>query len=438
MKTSPEASNSAPRAIRQSSASRTTRNLSAATLRAALFVLAAFFAPAAFGQGSGADAPARLTLKSEVLGEERVAIIRTPAGYERNGERYPVLYMTDGDAHILHTTGTVQFLSRNGRMPEMIVVAITNTDRTRDLTPTRASVRRPDGAAQLFPTSGGADKFLKFIETELIPAVEARYRTLPYRAFAGHSFGGLFAVHAMLSRPDLFNAYVAVSPSLQWDDFIMLKRATEFFKGRDEFKKTLFVSLGNEPGGIGQGFEQFRTLLSGLKVKGFEWEAQKYDDEDHGSVVLRSHYAGLRKVFDGWQLRRDPTTGAVPGGLKGADEHYRKLSERFGYSIPTPEALINFIGYQHLGAGDVEEAIAVFKTNVERYPKSANVYDSLAEAYERAGKLDLAKPNYERAALLGAESADPNLNIFKANLERVAGLLKNAEGKGDKQATGNK
>jgi uncharacterized protein len=408
----------------------------AAALCAAAFALA--LAPSAVAQGAYADAPARLSLKSEVLGEERVALVRLPAGYERGGERYPVLYMTDGDAHVLHTSGTIQFLARNGRMPEMIVVAVTNTDRTRDLTPTRASMRRPDGGELQFPTSGGADKFLKFIETELIPAVEAKYRTAPYRAFAGHSFGGLFAVHAMLARPDLFNAYVAVSPSLQWDDFVTLKRAEEFFKGRAEFKKTLFITLGNEPGGIGEGFEKFRTMLSGLKVKGFEWEAQKYDDEDHGSVVLRSHYAGLRKVFDGWQIARDPRTGAVAGGLKGADEHYSKLSERLGYKVPTPEALINQIGYQHLGAGDVEGAVAVFKTNVERYPKSANVYDSLAEAYERAGKLELARPNYERAAQLGQENADPNLNIYRANLERVEGQLKSAAAKEAKPTSGNK
>jgi predicted alpha/beta superfamily hydrolase len=170
----------------------------------------------AFGQ-SYADG-ARVAIKSEVLGEERVILIRTPPGYERNGQRYPVLYLTDGDAHLGHTSGTIEFLSRNGRMPEMIVVAITNTDRTRDLTPTNASMLRPDGTEMKFPTSGGADKFLKFIETELIPKIEKDYRTQPYRVFAGHSFGGLFAIHSFLTRPESFNAYIAVSPSMQWDN----------------------------------------------------------------------------------------------------------------------------------------------------------------------------------------------------------------------------
>src|SRR5215207_1067511 len=233
------------------------------------------------------EAPERLVVKSQVLGEERVVLVRTPTGYARSSERFPVLYMTDGDAHIQHTSGTVSFLARNARMPEMIVVGISNTDRTRDLTPTHVA-QLPDNPNARFPTSGGADKFIKFIETELIPFVESKYRTQPYRALAGHSLGGLFAVHAMITRPELFNSYVAVSPSLQWDNFMMIDRAKEFFKTRKEYDRTLFASLGNEPGDIGDAFGLFRDELQRQQVKGFVWEAVRYDDEDHGSVVLRS------------------------------------------------------------------------------------------------------------------------------------------------------
>lgn len=382
--------------------------------------------PTAFGQNAQAnnDATARLTLKSEVMGEERVILVRTPAGYERSSERFPVLYLTDGDGHIAHTSATLSFLARNGRVPEMIIVAITNTDRTRDLTPTHASVQLPNGRTQDFPTSGGGDKFLKFIETELIPHIESKYRVQPYRVFAGHSFGGLFAIHAMVSRPDLFNAYIAVSPSLQWDNQATLKRAEEFFKGRKEFKKSLYMTLGHEPGDITTSFNRFKEFLTKNPVKDFAWEAQQMDDEDHGSVVLRSHYQGLREVFSGWQLPLDPETGALVGGLQGIEEHYKKLSQRLGYTVYAAEAIMNQVGYQLMGAGRMEEAIAVFKTNVERYPASANVYDSLGEAYETSGKLDLARPNYEKAYTIGKQTNDPNLAIFKTNFERVTGKAK--------------
>jgi uncharacterized protein len=368
-----------------------------------------------------------LKINSAVLGEERTILVRVPPGYETNKLRYPVLYMTDGNAHIGHTSSTVEFLARNGRMAELIVVGITNTDRTRDLSPThvKTTVAGGDSALQ-FPTSGGADKFLKFIETELIPDIEKRYRVQPYRILAGHSLGGLFTIHAMVSRPELFHSFVAVSPALQWDNQVAVKRAEDFFKARKEWQATLFMSLGHEPGPIEDGFYQLKQVLEKNQTKGFEWEAQVLDDEDHGSVVLRSHYLGMRKVFTGWQVPRDPDSGRFAGDFKSVEEHYQKLSQKFRYTIPVPENLTNQMGYQSLFAGRSDEAIAIFKTNVERYPDSANVYDSLAEAYERGGRLELAAPLYEKAQTLGQQNQDPNVAVYKANFDRVSEKMKQA------------
>lgn len=380
---------------------------------------------ATFGQDNAAGN--RIAIKSEVLGEERIILVRTPPGYGRDGQRYPVLYLTDGDAHLGHTASTIEFLSRSARMPEMIVVAITNTDRTRDLTPTNASMPRPEGGGMDFPTSGGADKFLKFIETELIPKIEKDYRAHPYRVFAGHSFGGLFAIHIFLTRPEAFNAYIAVSPSMHWDNQLLSRKAEEFFKDRKELNRTLYFTLANEGGAMREGFDRFKGILGKNKPKGFEWDAMLMEDEDHGSVVLRSHYHGFRKVFDGWQVTEDIAAGGAPA----VESHYKQLSAKFGYAIQPPEPLMNNLGYRLMGEGKMDEAIAVFKSNIERYPNSANVYDSLAEAYEKTGKLDLARPNYEKAAQLGAQNNDPNLQLYKTNFDRVDGLLKKtASGKG--------
>lgn len=365
----------------------------------------------------------RLTIKSSVLGEDRTVLVRTPAGYETNKVAYPVLYMTDGDGHMSHTASSIEFLNRNGRISDLIVVGITNTDRTRDLTPVKSTQKNAAGELQA-PTSGGADNFLKFIETELIPQIEKQYRVQPYRILAGHSLGGLFAIHSMISRPGVFNSYVAVSPSLQWENSEALKRVEDFLKNQQDMKVTLFVSLGNEPGAIGESFDRLKEMLAKTSIKGFEWQAERMADEDHGSVVLRSHYFGLRKIYNGWQPPRDLKSGAILGGLKGADEHYKKLSEKFGYPIPVPETLINQMGYQFLFDGKPEEAIAAFKANVERYPTSANVYDSLAEAYERQGRIDLAEPLYDKARLQGEQNNDPNTAIYKANHERVKAKAK--------------
>ncbi|MGH9908023.1 MAG: alpha/beta hydrolase-fold protein, partial [Pyrinomonadaceae bacterium] len=405
--------------------SKRSRRLESGFLGALALIL--FSAVVTVAQGPPTPTVTRFQIKSAVLGEDRAIVVRTPAGYETNKVRYPVIYMTDGDAHIAHTGSSVEFLARNGRMSEMIVVGIPNTDRTRDLSPTHVTTAAQGGNPAQFATSGGGDKFLKFIETELIPEVEKRYRTHPYRLLAGHSLGGLFAIHAMISRPEVFNAYIAVSPALQWDNQVVVKRAEDFFKSQKELKATLYLSLGREPGPIDDGFHQFKQMLTRVQPKGLDWEAQQMEDEDHGSIVLRSHYFALRKVFDGWQIPRDPDTGAVAGGMKGAEEHYKKLSEKFRYEVSMPENLVNQLGYQLLFAGKPDEAITAFKWNVEKYPQSANVYDSLAEAYERGGQLDLAMPLYEKATILGQQNTDPNLALYKENFERVSGKLKQAE-----------
>jgi uncharacterized protein len=357
----------------------------------------------------------RVTVKSEVLGEERVVIVRKPPGYERDSQRYPVLYMTDGQAQLGHTASTIEFLSRSSRMPEMIVVAITNTDRTRDLTPTAER-----GEPIQFPTSGGADKFLKFIETELIPKIESSYRTQPYRVLAGHSFGGLFAINTLLTRPEVFNAYIAVSPSMHWDDQLMCRRAEEFFKDRKKLNRILYFTIANEGGAMREGFDRFKNLLAQNKPKGFEWESMLMEDEDHGSVVLRSHYLGFRKIFDGWQV----PPAIAKQGVDAVEEHYKKLTAKFGFTVMAPERVMNNLGFGFMGDGKMDEAIKAFKTNAERYPGIANVYNSLAGAYEKSGKLELARPNYEKAIQLGTKNNDPNLPIYKTNLERVDGLSK--------------
>jgi uncharacterized protein len=253
---------------------------------AGVFALLVLISSSASGQGQVPPGATALKINSAVLGEERTILVRVPPGYETNKLRYGVLYMTDGNAHIGHTSSTVEFLARNNRMAELIVVGITNTDRTRDLSPTHVTTTVAGGNSALqFPTSGGADKFLKFIETELIPEIEKRYRVHPYRILAGHSLGGLFAIHAMISRPELFQSYVAVSPALQWDNQVVVKRAEDFFKTRKEFDTTLFMSLGGEPGPIEDGFYQLKQVLEKNQAKGFDWKAQVLEDEDHGSVA---------------------------------------------------------------------------------------------------------------------------------------------------------
>ncbi len=347
------------------------------------------------------------TINSQILNEERTILVRVPPDYQ-TGKKYPVLYMLD--AHSPQNAMMVSIIEQQvwgEMMPEMLVVGIQNTNRTRDMTPTKTERAG----------SGGGEKFLEFIEKEVIPLVEKNYRTQPFRVFAGHSLGGLTAVYAFVSRPDLFNAYIAASPVLHWDNKFVVKRAEELFKQNRAFDKTLFIALGDEPN-YSDGFNSFQNLLKQAKPKNLEYELREFKDENHGSIVLPAYYYGLRKVFEGWQ---PPASGSI----SDLENHYKKLSKRFGYEILIPEDLLNRAGYQMMNAGKIAEAIEIFRKNVANYPNSSNVYDSLGEAFEKNGQMKQAAENYEKAYNLAKAQSDERLaEIYKTNLDRVSEKLK--------------
>jgi hypothetical protein len=152
--------------------------------------------------------------------------------------------------------------------------------------------------------------------------------------FAGHSLGGLFAIHAMIAKPGLFNSYVAVSPSLQWENNEALKRAETYLKNQKESKVTLFASIGNEPARSVMLSTSSKTRLRNQTSR----------------VSSGKLSAWLMKITDRWcfavtilvcerfltvgRCHEIRQSGAFSGGLKGADAHYKKLSEKFGYSVP--------------------------------------------------------------------------------------------------------
>lgn len=364
-----------------------------------------------------------LKIPSKILGEERTVLVSTPPGYAAGGDRYPVLYMTDGDAHLEHTRATVDFLARNGLIPNLVVVGITNTQRTRDLTPTAGRFRGEDGIERPVAGSGGAPRFLDFIEKEVFPAVESGFRVFTFRIFAGHSLGGLLALHILAERPQLFHGYIAASPSLNWDHDQPLRALEASLKGRKELQRSLFVSMANEEDGTPRPtrLDRLRGILKARQPGKFAWEVRSMPGEDHGSVVLASHYWGLRRIFDGW--RPGGIDGAFEGSLADLKAHYARLGERLGIQVAAPEQAVNLAGYRALQRGRTDDALAIFRYNLELYPGSPNVHDSLGEGLERAGRGPEALERYRAAVDLAAKSGDPRLGLYVINRDRLTAKL---------------
>lgn len=369
-----------------------------------------------------------LTVHSAVLDEDRKILIGLPEGYEQSTDPYAVLYLLDGDGHFHHTTGTISFLAGNNKMPGLIVVGVTNTDRNRDLTP---PVTIDTAFQARMPTAGGADNFIRFMKDELIPYVDQHYRTAPYRILVGHSFGGLLAVHSFVNDPDLFNAYIAISPSLWYDNQSFFKPAGTFLKERDSLNQTFYMTMGNEGGYMLGGAMKLAALFEEFNEdhprNKFDWKFEEMPQETHGSVPAKSTYNGLEFIYKDFAPPIPNTyeeflammeTAGPASLIDNIVAHYQMLSEKYGYSVSS-ESTVNSLGYGFLSENMPDAAILAFETNTKNYPGSANAFDSLGDAYKAAGKRGQAKESYEKAVALAEKNNDPVLETSKTKLAEL-------------------
>ncbi len=350
-------------------------------------------------------------LYSDLLNEERELWIYTPEGYQEEKESYGVIYLLDGPGNFLHTSATAQFLSRNGRMPGMIVVGIANTDRTRDLTPKLLT-----DTSRRFPNAGGADNFLNFISEELIPYIDKNYRTTPYKLLIGHSFGGLFVNHALVHRPEIFNDFISISPSLWWDEQLLVDQTQTHFKSNKDQGGYLYMTMGNEGENMLSGARKLAAVLEESAPENFKWEFDLMESETHNSVPARSTYKGLEFIFEDWYL---PNLFEMyeTGGIDALDEHFANISKRWSYKLKAPERTINQIGYALLNQDKIDEAIQVFTRNVETYPESSNVYDSLGEAFMKKKDHKLAIKNYKKSIELNPGNENSKEMLAKMGVD---------------------
>ena len=229
------------------------------------------------------------SLKSEVLKQERKLSIYLPDGYEANDAKFPVIYVLDADGRDQHTVPTARFLFANGKMPKAIVVGVFNMDRNHDFLPDSSSSAR---------TGGGADNFVQFFKTELIPYINKSYKTESFNVLVGHSFGGVFAMHALLNEPELFDAYIAIDPSFWYKNQMQVKSAqNELFKTKN-WNRSIYIT-GREGGGMkDMGITSMEKVFKSSAPSGLNWKIVAYAGEDHGSIPFKSVYDGLRFIFD--------------------------------------------------------------------------------------------------------------------------------------------
>jgi hypothetical protein len=362
------------------------------------------------GQEASITVGEKSSLRSVVLGEERPYWVYVPSSYHETKyapRSYPVLYLLDGNSNFYSAIGTVDVmssgLSGSIQIPELIVVAVPNTDRTRDFTPTH-TVRRPEGDDPSLANSGGGDAFLRFLGDELMPRIDRTYRTKPYRIIVGHSFGGLLAMHAFQSAPDMFQGYVAIDPSVFWDDQVVVRRLAEGSRNGNGRPRTVYLSLSTSYTGgyVGDAAMQLAHELEEDADTGVRSTLQYFPAENHQSVAHIALYHGLRFIFEGYALG----VGQMFEQSSTLRAHFDDVSEQVGVALVPPEAFVDRIGHAFLDATQVDKAIDVFLFNAASGRFSANAHISLAKAYAAKGEVERAIGNYEASLVIDPDNQD--------------------------------
>ncbi|TYQ00058.1 hypothetical protein C7447_101666 [Tenacibaculum adriaticum] len=344
---------------------------------------------------------------SKTLNEEREYWISLPDNYNDTiyePEKYPVTFFLDGDRHFQSLTGIHDFLSKGpyASLPEMILVGILTTkNRTRDLTPT--SVKQAQtGKNFVFKDSGGNENFMIFLKNELLPKIEKDYRTNGYKTIIGHSFGGLTVLNTLFTEPKLFNSYIAIDPSIWWDDEYVLKKAINKLQNSNLEENSLYFSLAYEetiPENIAieheNAINKFKNSLENLKSE-LNWKFQFLKEEDHGTISLPSEYYGLKFIYDGYQL----PVKELASNTNLVTNLFDKLSKKMDFEIKPAESRIDWIASYCFKIGKPQEAIQLLKINLKNYPNSENVYTSLSNAYKKTGNNFDAKSILEKGLKL--------------------------------------
>ncbi|MEN2402260.1 alpha/beta hydrolase-fold protein [Flavobacterium sp. MC2016-06] len=354
------------------------------------------------------------TIQSKILDQERKVWIHIP---EKNGGNkikdkgnYPVIYVLDGSENFNTVVSITEHMSESNLCPPMIVVGILHRNRLVDLT-TGTDKELPD-------VVGGGEKFMAYVEKELIPYIDSNYPTTSYKTFVGHSLGGLTVINTFLHNPNLFNSYVSLDASLWWNNKKAVKDAKMILPTQNYKGKSLFIAMANrlERGvdtltvqkdtsgntGLIRSNLEFIKDLSKNKKNQLHFKHKFYENDDHPSVRLIGEYDALRFIFDFYRLKIYDSELENPN-FKLDDllvTHYKKVSEQMGYTVKPDEGIINNLGYKMMGKKQFAKAENLFKLNIANNPQSANCYDSIGDLYLENGDKPKAIESFKKALSL--------------------------------------
>jgi predicted alpha/beta superfamily hydrolase len=344
------------------------------------------------------------TIRSESLSEDRLVVISVPPNYQKSGKRYPVIYVLDSEWVFDFADASVNYLSNfAGRIPQMIVVGIPNTDRNRDLFVT-------------LDPKDGYSKFIEFLESELIPFVNKNYRTNGFDTIYGFSSGSGICSQMLSTKPHLFDAFIESGSGIGPKTSKFLE---EMIPSKNFNNHYLYVSTeGNGP--RVPGLRRYEELIKKLNPNGLKWKFDVLENSNHADVLSEGLYRGLKFIFADFAIFDSVAK-------QGADEiisYFRRIDKKFNFDVEIPAATIIESTTVLFVAGKPREAEKLLLYGIKLHPESYDLFASLGEFYEG--------DDHKKAAMfykLASEKALENPFLYKKFRHMFLTLSKKASEK---------
>jgi len=327
-----------------------------------------------------------LYIQSKILKEKRAILVSLPNGYDVNNKSitYPLILTTDGEWHHEIVTKMSELLYQDG-LPKMIIASIINLDRNKDLTISNTAE---------FKTSGGALNFYNFIKEELMGELKKKYHVSNHSTLLGHSAGGLFNVFSLTQNNNPFEAFIAVTPTIRWDNYKLLSDFnTSLLESLSKQDKSFYLSIGNETGIERLGVTKLDSILSKTNFLNFDYKYKEYPEESHVTVPWKAYFDGLKHTFKSFHIPDSYSNKE----FKFTINYFDTLGEKFDYDKRVPQRIILNRGYKELKSKNQKTAIEIFNYFKKEYPKIPIPYSILGDIYLDQKKYVLAQKHFESA-----------------------------------------
>lgn len=318
------------------------------------------------------------------LNEERTIEVSLPANYETTQKDYPVLYLLDGEYIFNYAKGTVDFLSNSfGYLPDMIIVSIPNTDRNRDLFVTLS----PQGSYLAF---------IAFLEQELLPMINASYRTNGFNILYGWSSASAVCTYLFANIPNLFDGYIETGTAIgnKFAELLTQQVPLNDYTNKFLYANTEGLKYLNSSGGPRvKGFTKYSALINYLKPKGLKWQFDIADKTNHVGAMPQGLHNGLKFIFSDFYIADSLTVQ----GAKQVITYYKQINAHYSFDVEIPVGALNESAFILVQEKKIDEATKLIKYGLNLHPESYDLLGTLAELNEYNGNTKLAAEYYKLA-----------------------------------------